>query len=65
MIGNTTPWVKATASDGEGNCVQMRSHDGAVQVRDTKQRGLGPVLELSPATFADWLRSAKEGELDA
>ncbi|MCD5352763.1 DUF397 domain-containing protein [Kineosporia mesophila] len=57
-----TPWVKATASDANGNCVEMRRHRGAIEIRDTKDRGEGPTLTLAPRAIASWLEGARRGE---
>jgi hypothetical protein len=59
-----TQWIKSRRSSANGSCVEMRQHAAAVEVRDTKQDGQGPVLRLAPAGFAAWLTSAKSGELD-
>ena len=62
---NDTPWVKASRSgDDGGNCVEQRRHAGLVEVRDTKDRGDGPVLRFTMAEFAAWLDGAKNGEFD-
>jgi hypothetical protein len=65
-VSTTDPsqWIKASASDGGGNCVEMRRTDMTIEVRDTKVRGEGPSLALSPIQFAAWLDGAKSGELD-
>lgn len=60
-----THWIKATASSGDGNCVEMRQRgDDLVQVRDTKDAGTGPTLGFTKAEFAAWLDGAKRGEFD-
>jgi hypothetical protein len=59
-----TAWIKASASGDSGNCVEMRRHDGAVEVRDTKARGLGPTLTFTDAAFGALLDGAKRGEFD-
>ena len=59
----TTPWIKASASDEQGTCVEQRAHDGMVEVRDTKDRS-GPVLRFTSAEFAAWLDGARAGEFD-
>ena len=64
MTTDRTTWVKASRSNGDGACVEMREHDSAVEVRDTKAQGTGPSLRVSPTTFADWVQAAKNGELD-
>lgn len=61
----TTDWVKASASTDNGDCVEMRRHAGAVEIRDTKDAGAGPTLRSVPAGFATWLAGAKQGEFDA
>lgn len=61
----TSQWIKASKSGGNGgDCVEMRSHAGAVEVRDTKDHGHGPTLRLTPAEFASWLDGARRGEFD-
>jgi hypothetical protein len=48
------PWRTSTYSDNGGStCVEAGHVPGAVLVRDTTQRGTGPVLRVSPA---DWTR---------
>lgn len=61
---STTDWIKATASTNNGDCVEMRRHAGAVEIRDTKDAGAGPILRSVPAGFATWLAGAKQGEFD-
>jgi Domain of unknown function (DUF397) len=64
MTSNTTPWIKARASNGSGACVEMRTHDGMIEVRDSKQHGTGPTLNFTSAEWAAWLDGAKNGEFD-
>ncbi len=64
MSNDPTHWVKASRSNGGGECVELRRHDAAVEVRDTKAHGLGPSLRMNPSAFAAWLDAAKSGELD-
>ena len=61
---DTTPWVKATASNEGESCVEQRRHAGMIEVRDTKDGGTGPVLRFTPAEFAAWLDGAGKGEFD-
>ena len=58
----STEWIKASASDSNGSCVEMRRHGDAIEVRDTKQAGRGPVLSFTAAEFAAWLDGATKGE---
>ena len=60
---DTTQWIKAAASSDGANCVELRRHDGMIEVRDTKDRS-GPVLRFHPDEFAAWLDGAKRGEFD-
>jgi Domain of unknown function (DUF397) len=62
-MNNSTPWIKASASDQNGSCVEQRRHDGLIEVRDTKDAD-GPVLRFTHAEFAAWLDGAKSGEFD-
>ena len=57
-------WVKASKSGSDGICVEMRRHEGAVEVRDTKAQGKGPSLRLAPVVFAALMDTAKGGHLD-
>ena len=47
-----------------GHCVELRRHDGMVEVRDSKQRGEGPILRFTSAEWAARLDGAKNGEFD-
>jgi hypothetical protein len=63
MSNTDTPWIKASASGSQGNCVQMRLHSGTVEVRDSKNPD-GPVHAFTRDEFAAWLDGAKNGEFD-
>ena len=58
-----TEWVKANASDGGGNCVQLRRRGDVVEVRDSKDPD-GPVLRFTPSELAAWLDGARRHEFD-
>ena len=64
MTIDPTQWVKASASGSNGNCVEMRQNDAAIEVRDTKAQGTGPSLHLSAAEFGAWIVGAKSGAFD-
>lgn len=64
MNQDPAQWVKASASGGNGNCVEMRRQQGLVEVRDTKQHGAGPTLRFSPTEFAAWVEGARRGDYD-
>ncbi len=63
-MSTQTPWIKAQASGGGSQCVEMRRNGPSVEVRDTKARGAGPTLRFSPGEFSAWVDAAKSGELD-
>jgi hypothetical protein len=65
MTQDPTQWIKASASAGNGACVEMRRQEGLVEVRDTKQHGTGPSLGFSPTAFAAWVDAARQGEFDS
>ncbi len=61
----TTPWIKATKSGTNGgSCVEVRHHDGMIEVRDTKTQGAGPILRFTGAEFDAFLDGARRGEFD-
>ena len=50
----SAPWRKSTYSaNGGQDCVEVGG-DGAILIRDTKDRGRGPVLHVSPSAFAEF-----------
>ena len=59
-----TAWTKASASGVQGNCVELRRSGGLVEVRDSKQRGTGPILRFTGAAAVAWLDGARRGEFD-
>jgi hypothetical protein len=58
-----TPWIKATRSATQGECVEMRRHAGDVEVRDSKDPA-GTVLRFTPSEFEAWLDGAKKAEFN-
>jgi hypothetical protein len=58
-----TPWIKASASNDQGSCVELRRSNDVIEVRDTKDPS-GPVLRFTTAEFAAWLDGAAKGEFD-
>ena len=61
---NSQGWIKASASNDSGSCVELRRRAGLVEVRDSKNGGSGPVLKFSPVDFEGWLEAAKCGRFD-
>jgi hypothetical protein len=62
-MNGETAWVKATASNADGSCVELRRFHHLIEVRDTKDRS-GPVLRFTHAEFRAWLDGARRGEFD-
>ena len=53
-------WRKSSYSgNGGANCVETGSVPGAVLIRDTKDRGNGPVLHVAPAEWRRFAASIK------
>jgi hypothetical protein len=60
-----TNWRKSTLSSAGDNCVEVAfAADGHAGVRDSKQHGLGPVLEFTPAEWIAFLGGVRQGEFD-
>jgi hypothetical protein len=60
-----TNWRKSSLSSGGDNCVEIAfAADGSIGVRDSKQEGLGPVLEFTPSEWDAFLGGVKVGEFD-
>lgn len=58
-------WRKASASAGNGACVEVAPlADSGVAVRDSKDPE-GPVLRYTPAEWIAFLDGAKKGEFDS
>jgi hypothetical protein len=52
-------------SSAGDNCVEVAfAADGYVGVRDSKELGLGPVLEFTPSEWDAFLDGALKGEFD-
>ena len=56
-------WIKASASDTQGQCVEMAKDGQLVHVRDSKNPD-GGMLTFTRPEFAAWLEGAKNGEYD-
>ncbi len=54
-------WRTSRHSGSSANCVEVAAAGCAVAVRDTKQRGRGPVLEFTDARWRAFIEAAKNG----
>jgi hypothetical protein len=59
-------WRKSRRSNDSGNCVEVGTASGrrVVGVRDSKQRGCGPVLEFSVTMWVAFTTAVRDGTLD-
>lgn len=57
-------WRKSTRSgDNGGQCVEVAHLDGATALRDSKDRGTGPVLMFTTGQWTAFLAHATTGAL--
>lgn len=57
-------WRKASASTGNGACVEAAPlADGGVAVRDSKDR-MGPILRFTAAEWEAFVDGVRKGEFD-
>lgn len=57
-------FVKSTYSNPSGNCVEVALGNDEVLVRDTKDKGEGPVLRFTGAEWDAFLTGAEGGEFN-
>ncbi|SOB84630.1 DUF397 domain-containing protein [Streptomyces sp. 1331.2] len=57
-----TNWQKSTFSGSTENCVEVRTINGTVELRESDQAHT--ILQTTPATFAALLHATKAGEFD-
>ncbi|MFI9364576.1 MULTISPECIES: DUF397 domain-containing protein [Kitasatospora] len=55
-------WQKSTFSGSTENCVEVRTTNGAVELRESDEGHL--ILRTTPATFSALLHGIKAGEFD-
>ena len=63
MTNTDTDWIKSEKSANSGECVEMRRHDGAIQIRDSKDPQ-GAVLSFTHGELGAWINGAKNNEFD-
>jgi hypothetical protein len=66
VIGSTDlRWRTSSFSGNNGACVEVADlPDGGRAVRDTKDKGAGPILRFTPAEWQAFVAGVKDGEFD-
>ncbi|WP_371516624.1 DUF397 domain-containing protein [Kitasatospora sp. NBC_01300] len=57
-----TKWQKSSFSGSGGDCVEVRTVDGVVELRESDEAHL--TIPTTPTNFAAFLQAAKTGEFD-
>ncbi|MFD0396457.1 DUF397 domain-containing protein [Kitasatospora sp. NPDC127121] len=57
-----TEWQKSSFSGSVENCVEVRTANGTVELRESDEGHL--IIPTTPAHFAAFLQAAKAGEFD-
>ncbi|MEU4586231.1 DUF397 domain-containing protein [Kitasatospora aureofaciens] len=55
-------WQKSSYSAANDNCVEVRTADGVVELRESDDGEV--IVRTAPAKFAEFLRAATAGEFD-
>ncbi|MFI6174907.1 DUF397 domain-containing protein [Nonomuraea sp. NPDC051191] len=58
-----TDWKKSPYSGGNGNCVELRRHNGMIEVRDSKDPA-GPILSFTDPEILAFRRGLSSGAFD-
>jgi len=62
-VTNPTPWIKASKSASNNDCVELRRNGGQIELRDSKNPD-GAVLSFTPSQIEAWLDGARQREFD-
>ncbi|MFF4382004.1 DUF397 domain-containing protein [Kitasatospora sp. NPDC001547] len=55
-------WKKSSYSGANSDCVEVRTVEGAVELRESDDAGV--IVRTTPLRFAAFLQGAKAGEFD-
>ncbi len=62
---NDARWFKSSHSDAQRNCVEIAFLDGGkVALRDSKDRGRGPVMVFTAGEWDAFTAGVHDGEFD-
>ncbi|MFE7531372.1 DUF397 domain-containing protein [Kitasatospora sp. NPDC057542] len=59
---NSSAWQKSSYSGANDECVEVRTTDGLVELRESDDGEV--IVRTTPARFAKFLQSARAGEFD-
>jgi hypothetical protein len=63
LAANT--WFKSSRSNGQNNCVEVAFlGSGSVALRDSKDKGRGPVMVFTPSEWDAFIAGAMDGEFN-
>jgi len=61
---DTTPWIKASASDSGGSCFELRRNGRKIELRDSKHPDGAILNDFTSAELAAFIDGARRGEFD-
>ncbi|MFB7127835.1 DUF397 domain-containing protein [Kitasatospora sp. NPDC056273] len=59
---SSSAWQKSSYSAASDNCVEVRSVDGLIEVRESDEGDV--IVRTTPLNLATFLQGAKAGEFD-
>ena len=59
-----TPWIKASASDSNGSCVELRRNGDKIELRDSKHPDGSILKDFTSSELAAFIDGARRGEFD-
>ena len=62
-MAHTTPWIKATRSNGSNGCVELRRNGDSIEVRDSKNP-TGPALMFTAGEWGAFTTGVRAGEFN-